>query len=56
MKQRKTSTTASQGSVCCGPEVQKSAPSDCCDQPNDGTLCCDPSASQEENSANTGCC
>jgi len=45
-------------SDCCGttntPQNVKAEP--CCDQPTDGSSCCDKSLSQEENSKTTGCC
>ncbi|WP_422360082.1 hypothetical protein [Reichenbachiella sp.] len=28
----------------------------CCDQPSDGSLCCDKSETKEVNAATTGCC
>lgn len=43
---------------CCGTDaVTANRNADpCCEQPTDGSSCCDKSASQEENSKTTGCC
>lgn len=44
-------------SACCGPitEVQETE-SSCCEQPTDGSSCCDKSDTKESNSEKTGCC
>jgi len=51
-------TIAEEVNACCGTtSTKKSQNADpCCEQPTDGTSCCDKSASQEENSKTTGCC
>lgn len=43
---------------CCAPTVTNTTVSSdpCCEQPTDGTSCCDKTASQEVNSEKTGCC
>lgn len=42
---------------CCGTNTLDSKKNDpCCEQPTDGSSCCDKTASQEVNSKKTGCC
>lgn len=47
-----------QSSVCCGstPLQTQSAKSSCCEQPTDGSSCCDKEDSKEINIEKTGCC
>ncbi|MEQ8773741.1 MAG: hypothetical protein RIC30_00170 [Marinoscillum sp.] len=49
--------TEQQAQGCCGATstTSKSA-APCCDQPADGSACCDKSATKEVNSVKTGCC
>ncbi|MBG6130322.1 hypothetical protein IWQ47_001595 [Aquimarina sp. EL_43] len=61
MKKRNTNKQveiAEQGSVCCGSTTvqAQSAQSSCCEQPTDGSSCCDKEESKEINIEKTGCC
>lgn len=51
-------STTEEANSCCGTIAveSKKAADPCCEQPTDGTSCCDKSVSQEENSKTTGCC
>ncbi|MBK8504793.1 MAG: hypothetical protein IPL46_22840 [Saprospiraceae bacterium] len=43
--------------VCCGQTtVVQEVESVCCEQPTDGSSCCDNSDTRENNSLKTGCC
>ena len=60
MKKRKGQSKNTPGKLataCCSPTQTTSKQSDpCCDQPEDGSSCCDKSTSKEINSVTTGCC
>ncbi len=62
MKTRKSNTqteTAQQGSGCCEAstiEVKESSEITCCEQPTDGSACCDKNKSKEANIEKTRCC
>ena len=62
MKTRKSNTqieTVQQSSGCCGTstiEVKESSETSCCEQPTDGSACCDKNQSKEENIEKTKCC
>lgn len=45
-------------SSCCGPSTTatKEVESACCEQPTDGSSCCDKTETKETNSKKTGCC
>lgn len=49
-----------QSGGCCTPTESKSETNTsndpCCEQPDDGSSCCDKSAPKEVNSEKTGCC
>lgn len=44
--------------ACCCSKPSEKIEKDqvCCEQPEDGTSCCDKSGTREENSESTGCC
>ena len=47
----------SQESQCCTSTAEVSKNEDpCCEQPSDGTSCCDKTENREVNSEKTGCC
>jgi len=51
--------TVQQGGGCCGTsslEVKESSEMSCCEQPMDGSVCCDKNESKEANIEKTGCC
>lgn len=61
MKTRNLSTqieTVKQDGGCCGSGVETSSIVDqqCCEQPIDGTSCCDTNETKEVNIQKTGCC
>ncbi|WP_159025420.1 hypothetical protein [Aquimarina sp. Aq78] len=61
MKTRNTNNqveTVQQASGCCeSTSVQvQSAQNSCCEQPTDGSSCCDKNESKEINIEKTGCC
>lgn len=47
--------TESQVGGCCGPTSSEKA-DPCCEQPSDGSSCCEKSETREMNAAKTGCC
>lgn len=50
-------TVDSQASACCGTSSPARQTNDaCCDQPSDGSACCDKEETKEVNAAATGCC
>ncbi len=56
-RQSNTEEVAVQQSGCCAaPTVNKIENDPCCEQPTDGTSCCDKTESKEVNSKKTGCC
>ena len=56
-KSNKEEIIVQQESVCCGTTIVNSEkPDPCCEQPTDGSPCCDKSESIEVNSEKTGCC
>ncbi len=59
MKSRKTNiqdTEASSGGCCGTTTTASSKANSCCEQPADGSACCDKSESKEVNAVKTGCC
>ncbi|WP_109098217.1 hypothetical protein [Aquimarina sp. AU58] len=61
MKKRNTNKqveTIQQSSVCCESTSAQaqSAQSSCCEQPTDGSSCCDKEERKEINIEKTGCC
>lgn len=58
MKTRNTNTeeVTPQGGGCCSPTVETKASDPCCEQPTDGSSCCDKTESKEVNAVKTGCC
>lgn len=61
MKTRKwneEANVAQEGGGCCTPEINETKVSadPCCEQPEEGSACCDKSAPKEANSQKTGCC
>lgn len=61
MKTRNSNTqieTVKQDGGCCATSVEtkKTSNDSCCEQPTDGSSCCDKEMSKEINSVNTGCC
>lgn len=43
--------------TCCSSTISNTKKEDpCCEQPNDGSSCCDKSLSKEENSKALSCC
>ena len=57
-KKLKKEETVAQDSGCCTPDKSESKISNdpCCEQPADGSSCCDKSAPKDVNSEKTGCC
>lgn len=53
-----TSANNEAASSCCAPTVttEKANLDPCCEQPTDGTPCCDKTESKAVNSEKTGCC
>jgi len=59
MKTRKSVVNENEvvASPCCGTSTTvEEAESECCEQPTDGSSCCDKSDTKENNSEKTGCC
>jgi hypothetical protein len=58
MKTRKSDTeeVATQESGCCTTTVNTKENDPCCEQPTDGSSCCDKTESKEVNAEKTGCC
>ncbi|MEW7280293.1 hypothetical protein ABW636_17010 [Aquimarina sp. 2201CG1-2-11] len=55
----KETVTVQQGGGCCGTTSQVEVSpkeSSCCEQPVDGSSCCDKEESRDTNSVLTGCC
>ena len=57
-KKLKEDEIVAQGGGCCAPVTSETRASEdpCCEQPTDGSSCCDKSAPKEVNSEKTGCC
>lgn len=59
MKLRKSEINEStiEVSQCCSTETSTAKQEEpCCNQPSDGSSCCDKTESKEANSEKTGCC
>ena len=56
MKTRNSNKEELQESGCCTITVNKEKNDPCCEQPTDGSSCCDKSETKEVNSEKTGCC
>ncbi|MEQ5790751.1 hypothetical protein J4E06_06790 [Muricauda sp. NFXS6] len=57
MKDQRSKTTGTAKACCEGSNAQNATLNDvCCTQPEDGSPCCDPRASKEDNVVKTGCC
>lgn len=57
MRKSNIEERAAQSNGCCTPTVSTRENNDpCCEQPEDGSSCCDKTESKEVNSEKTGCC
>ena len=56
MKTRKSNKEEIQESGCCTTTANQEKNDPCCDQPSDGSVCCDKNETKEVNAVTTGCC